>query len=62
MITMFLMIHTMIMVWSSFFLFFRKKLDFLSLFSQIVAAIYQYKARLTAFRGIYAFLAASQQT
>ena len=36
-------------------------MDCLSMFSQIVAAIYHYMTHLTGFRGIYAFQLASQQ-
>ena len=61
-ITMFSMIHTTIMVYSSYFpCFFFKKMKRLSTFSQIVAAIYHYMAHLTCFRGIYASNLASQQ-
>ena len=47
-ITMFSMIHTMIMVWSSCFsCFFFQKMDCLSMFSPLVAGIYHYIAHLT---------------
>ena len=52
----------MIMVWSLCFpCFFLENMDSLSIFSQIVAAIYNYMAHLTGVRGIYAATVASQQ-
>ena len=41
--------------------FFEKKMDFLSMFSQIVAATYHYMAHLTGCREIYASKVASQR-
>ena len=50
--------HGMIIMFCIFFL---KKKNILSIFSQIVCVIYHYMAHLTAFRGIYAFNVTSQQ-
>ena len=44
--------HGMIIMFSIFFL--KKKMEYLSMFSQIFAAIYHYMAHLTGFRRIYA--------
>ena len=51
--------HGMIIMFSMFFS--EEKLDWLLMFSQIVAAIYHYMAHLTGFRGIHASKLANQQ-
>ena len=51
--------HGMIIMFSIFLD--EKKLDCLSMFSQLVVAMYHYMARLTGFRGIYASKLANQQ-
>ena len=52
-ITMFSMIHTMIMVWLSFSPFLIWKKDFISNFSTINAAIIRYMEHLIGLRGTY---------